>query len=67
MAAPHVTLEMNATFLGTARPGDEIIVEGRVLRLGRAVALVEAEAHRRGDGELIAKGHCAFVIMSRAE
>ncbi len=71
-AAPHATVEMNASFLSGARPGDKIVVEGRVLRLGKRVAFGEAEAHRadgsadpRPDGELIAKGRMTFVILSR--
>jgi uncharacterized protein (TIGR00369 family) len=63
MAAPHTTVEMNASFLAACRPGDRIVVEGRVLRLGRTVAFGEAEAHR--DGELVAKGRMTFVIRQR--
>jgi len=63
-AAPHATVEMNASFLAGARPGDRIVVEARVLRLGRRVAFGEAEAHRGNDGgELVAKGRMTFVIM----
>lgn len=58
---PHATIEMNASFLAAARPGERVVVEGRVVRLGRAVAFGEAEA-RRGDGQLIAKGRFVFVI-----
>ncbi len=63
-AAPHATVEMNASFLSGARPGDKIVVEGRVLRLGRSMAFGEAEA-RRGD-ELIATGRMTFVILDRS-
>ncbi len=63
-AAPHATVEMNASFLLGARPGDKIVVEGRVLRLGRSMAFGEAEA-RRGD-ELIATGRMTFVILDRS-
>jgi acyl-coenzyme A thioesterase PaaI-like protein len=63
-AAPHATVEMNASFLAGARPGDRIVVEARVLRLGRRVAFGEAEAHKGDDGgELIARGRMTFVIM----
>ncbi len=62
---PHATIEMNASFLAAARAGDEIVVEGRVLRLGKSIAFGEAEAHRRGDGELIAKGRFTFAIPNR--
>lgn len=63
MAAPHATVEMNASFLAAARPGDEVVVEGRVLRLGRTVACGEAEVRRRGDDQLIAKGRLTFLIL----
>lgn len=61
--SPHATVEMNASFLAGARPGDKIVVEGRVLRLGKSIAFGEAEA-RRGD-ELIAKGRLTFAIQRR--
>ena len=64
-AAPHATVEMNASFLAAARPGDSVVVEGRVLRLGNSIAFGEAEA-RRGDGELIAKGRLTFAIPDRS-
>ncbi len=64
--APHSTVEMNASFLAAARPGDRVVVEGRVLRLGKSIAFGEAEA-RRGDGELIAKGRLTFAIRDRSE
>ncbi len=63
--SPHATVEMNASFLAGARPGDKIVVEGRVLRLGKSIAFGEAEA-RRGD-ELIAKGRLTFAIQRRSE
>jgi acyl-CoA thioesterase len=62
---PHATVEMNASFLAGARPGDRIVVEGRVLRLGKTIAFGEAEV-RRGD-ELIAKGRLTFAIRNRSE
>ena len=65
-AAPHATVEMNVSFLAAAGPGDRIVVEGRVLRLGKSIAFGEAEAHR-GDGELIAKGRLTFAILNRSD
>jgi uncharacterized protein (TIGR00369 family) len=61
-AAPHATVEMNVSFLSGARPGDEIIIEGRALKVGRSVAFGEAEARKRGSDDLIAKGRFTFVI-----
>ncbi|MEX0801039.1 MAG: PaaI family thioesterase [Dehalococcoidia bacterium] len=63
-AAPHATIEMNASFLAGARPGDRVVVEARVLRIGKRVAFGEAEM-RRDDGELLALGRLAFVISDR--
>jgi acyl-CoA thioesterase len=65
MKAPHATVDMNVSFLAGARAGDELIVEGRVLKIGRSVAFGEAEARRRGDDTLIAKGRFTFAIMRR--
>ncbi len=64
-AAAHATVEMNASLIAPARPGDELVVEGRVLRMGRSVAFVEAEVRRRSDDELIAKGRFTFAIRDR--
>lgn len=66
-AAPHSTVEMNVSFLAAARPGDDLVVEGRVLKLGRSVAFAEAEARRRGEDRLIAKGRFVFVIARGSE
>jgi acyl-coenzyme A thioesterase 13 len=61
-AAPHSTVDMNVSFLAAARPGDDLVVEGRVLKIGRSVAFAEAEAKRRGEDRLVAKGRFVFVI-----
>ena len=66
-AAPHATVEMNVSFLSAARPGDELIVEGRVLKIGRSVAFAEAEAKKRGEDRLVAKGRFVFVIAQAAQ
>jgi uncharacterized protein (TIGR00369 family) len=62
---PHATVDMNVALISAARPGDELIFEGRVLKLRRSVAFVEAEARRVSDGELIAKGRFTFAISNR--
>jgi acyl-coenzyme A thioesterase PaaI-like protein len=66
-AAPHATVEMNTSFLAGPRAGDEIVVEGRALKVGRSVAFGEAEVTRRGRGDLIAKGRFTFVIQGRRD
>ena len=66
-AAPHATVDLNVSFMSGARPGDDIIVEGRVLKVGRTVAFGEVEARRRGKDDLIAKGRGTFTILRRGE
>ena len=63
-AAPHATVEMNVSFLTGPRPGDEIVIKGRALKVGRSVAFGEAEARRRGKDDLIAKGRFTYVIQA---
>jgi uncharacterized protein (TIGR00369 family) len=62
--SPHATVDMNVALISAARPGDELVFEGRVLKLRRSVAFVEAEARRTADGELIAKGRFTFAISA---
>lgn len=64
---PHATVDMNVALISAARPGDELTIEGRVLKLRRSVAFVEAETRRVSDGELIAKGRFTFAISNREE
>ena len=47
------------------RAGDEITVEGTVLKLGRSVAFGEAEARRARGNVLIAKGRFTFTIIRK--
>jgi acyl-coenzyme A thioesterase 13 len=63
-AAPHATVEMNVSFISGARPGDEIVVEARALKVGRSAAFGEAEARRRSDDVIVAKGRFTFVISA---
>ncbi len=65
MAAPHATVEMNVSFLSGAREGDELVVEGRVLKLGRTVAFSEAEVRRRRDDAVVAVGRFTFTIKGQ--
>jgi uncharacterized protein (TIGR00369 family) len=60
---PHATVDMNVALISAARPGDDLVIEGRVLKLRRSVAFVEAETRRAADGELVAKGRFTFAIQ----
>jgi len=62
-AAPHVTVDMNVSFLSSARAGDHVTVEATLLKLGRSVAFGEAEARRERGNTLIAKGRFTYAIV----
>jgi len=62
-ASLHSSIEMNASFLAEARPGDELTIEARISHLGENVAFGEAQARRRADGELIAIARVTFAIQ----
>jgi acyl-coenzyme A thioesterase 13 len=55
---------MNVSFISGARPGDEIVVEARALKVGRSAAFGEAEVRRRSDNAIVAKGRFTFVIQT---
>ena len=59
---PHTAIEMNTSFMAAAVEGDELIVEGRLLKSGRTVYFGEAEAKRKRDEALVAKGRVTFVV-----
>ncbi len=62
---PHATVDMSVSFLSGARLGDELVCEGRVLRLGRSVVFAEGEVRRRGSGDLVAKGAFTYAILAK--
>ena len=61
--APHVTVDMNVSFLSSTRSGDELECEARTVRVGRTVVFAEAEVRRRGRGDVVGKGHFTYVIV----
>lgn len=62
---PHATIDMNASFIRAVRPGDRLIVEGRVKEAGDVVMSGEAAAVRQSDGELVATSRLTFVVQQR--
>jgi uncharacterized protein (TIGR00369 family) len=63
MAAPHFTVEVSVSLLSGARAGDRLVCEARTLRVGRAVAVAEAEVRIPGRDELVAKGRFTYAIL----
>jgi len=62
---PHATIDMSVSFLSGARLGDELVCEGRTLRLGRSIVFAEADVRRRGSDDLIAKGQFTYAILAK--
>jgi acyl-coenzyme A thioesterase PaaI-like protein len=48
-----VTIDMSTSFIGGGK-GDRLVAEARVLKDGRSMTFVEAEA-KNADGSLVAK------------
>jgi uncharacterized protein (TIGR00369 family) len=49
------TLEFKVSFLGPARLGSAVIVEGRCVKLGRTIAFAEADMSDEETGRLLAR------------
>ena len=60
---PHSTVEMSVSFIGGVAIGDDLVFEGKVIRVGRSVAFAEADVRKRGEGKLVASGKFTYVIM----
>jgi acyl-coenzyme A thioesterase 13 len=58
---PTSTLQMNVHFLATARAGDEIIGEAKVIHKGKSQVYVEAEL--RIGSKVIAKATCTNLFL----
>ena len=51
--------------MAPAKLGETVVVDGRVLRMGRTKAYTEAEMFRKSDGKLIAKGLHVKEILAQ--
>lgn len=58
---PHATIEMSTSFYEQAAPGEELVFEGRVVRVAERVAFGEVET-RRANGDVIAKAQLTFAV-----
>jgi uncharacterized protein (TIGR00369 family) len=59
--AGQTTAELNVSYLSAAPGRGELVAEGHVLRLGRTLAVAEAEV-RTHEGELVVKGRATFRL-----
>lgn len=59
---PGVSIEMNVSFIRPANIGDELFIEGRILKVGKNLAFLTVEVKNKITGQIIALGkHTKFV------
>ncbi|KAJ1271077.1 hypothetical protein BS78_06G101400 [Paspalum vaginatum] len=60
-----VSLEISVSFVGAAAIGEEIEVEGKLLRAGKSVGVVSVDFRKKKTGKLIAQGrHTKYLAVS---
>ncbi|KAL7614994.1 hypothetical protein Lser_V15G05976 [Lactuca serriola] len=60
-----VSVEINVSYLDAAFVGDEIEIEAKALRVGKAVAVVSVEFRKKKTGKIIAQGrHTKYLAVS---
>ncbi|KAL3528115.1 hypothetical protein ACH5RR_012771 [Cinchona calisaya] len=60
-----VSVEINVSYLDGAYVGDEIEVEGKALRVGKAIAVVSVDLKNKKTGKIIAQGrHTKYLALS---
>nr|XP_043632431.1 acyl-coenzyme A thioesterase 13 [Erigeron canadensis] len=60
-----VSVEINVSYLDAAFVGDEIEIEAKTLRVGKAIAVVTVELRNKKTGKTIAQGrHTKYLAVS---
>ena len=62
----RATLEMKTETMRVAKAGDDLAVEGRVVRMARQVAYAEASA-RNAEGQLVSRATGTFLLHREDE
>eukprot|EP00299_Pterocystis_sp_00344_P002782 c13137_g1_i1.p1 GENE.c13137_g1_i1~~c13137_g1_i1.p1 ORF type:complete len:168 (-),score=33.24 c13137_g1_i1:26-502(-) len=57
-----VSIELNCSFAAAARPGDELVARGKLLKMGKTMAFTQVDITRKSDGVLIATGRHTKVL-----
>ncbi|XP_022750814.1 acyl-coenzyme A thioesterase 13-like [Durio zibethinus] len=61
---PGSSVEINVSFLDAAYADEEIEIEARALRVGKAVAVLSAELRKKNTGKIIAQGrHTKYLPL----
>ncbi|XP_069701581.1 acyl-coenzyme A thioesterase 13-like [Periplaneta americana] len=56
------TVNLNISYMKTAKEGDTIVIDSNTLKAGKALAFFEVEIRKKQTGELIAKGfHTKYI------
>ncbi|KAF8111691.1 hypothetical protein N665_0073s0049 [Sinapis alba] len=66
---PHsgVSVEINVSYLDAAFLDEEIEIESKALRVGKAVAVVSVELRKKKNGKLIAQGRHTKYLAPRSK
>ncbi|KAM5587284.1 hypothetical protein ABKV19_005951 [Rosa sericea] len=60
-----VSVEINVSYLDSAYPGEEVEIEAKALRVGKAVAVISVEFRKKKTGKIIAQGrHTKYLALS---
>ena len=62
LSYPSVASQFNIYFLSSARSGDELVAEGKVVRSGRRISVAEVSVTNR-EGKLIARASGSTVAI----
>ncbi|XP_035216054.1 acyl-coenzyme A thioesterase 13-like [Stegodyphus dumicola] len=59
---PGVSIEMSVSFIRPANIGDELFIEGKILKVGKNLAFLTVDVKNKITGQIIAQGkHTKFV------
>ncbi|KAJ8447770.1 hypothetical protein Cgig2_015133 [Carnegiea gigantea] len=60
-----VSVEINVSYLDAALLNEEIEIEAKALRVGKAIAVVAVELRKKGTGKIIAQGrHTKYLPVT---
>ncbi|XP_057421709.1 uncharacterized protein LOC130715606 [Lotus japonicus] len=63
-ASTGVSVEINVSYLDAAYVDEEIEIEARALRVGKAVAVVSVEFRKKETGKVFAQGrHTKYLVL----
>uniref|UniRef100_F1LBY5 Esterase n=1 Tax=Ascaris suum TaxID=6253 RepID=F1LBY5_ASCSU len=60
-----VSVELAVSYMYPVRLGETVLIEGKVLKVGRNMVFAEAEFRRKADGRLIAKGKHTIAFIPK--